>query len=182
MGADIYLRSVSEKARAEWEPKFNAAVAARNARYPQGAMLARFIPAGVKVPAGTVVIPDDDPLQKAVDEAYAKMHGDGYFRDPYNPGGFFALLGISWWRDVVPMLTKDGHLPIRNARKLKRMIEGKAPITDEMVRAYLNSRRAEFGDPDEVAGWAERWRKDYADLTALLDRSIETGERLYCSL
>lgn len=185
MGADIYLRSVSDKTRAEWEVKFNEAVKARDAHYAGvRTVLAAYIPDGVKPPVGCVVITKDDPWQKAVEEAHAAMYSAGYYRDPYNPSGLFQLLGISWWRDVTPMLRKrDRCLPIRQAKKLKQMIEAKAPITDAMVRAYLREHRKDFGKSTrDVAGWGERWRKDYADLIALLDQSIELNEPLDCSL
>lgn len=61
MGADIYLTSVNEKARQEWEPRFQAAVAKRDA----------YMGADPHIKAA---------LQKPVEQAYEGMFGEGYFQ------------------------------------------------------------------------------------------------------
>lgn len=102
MGADLYIRSVSDPAHVKWEPIFNAAVARRD------------------VPAAT-----EDAKAKAqveVDLAYDAMYPAlGYFRDSYNRTSLLNLIGLSWWQDVP---TKGGK--IINVKKLLAAVEGKA--------------------------------------------------------
>lgn len=87
MGADLYLRSVSEPTRVKWEPVFFAACARRE-----------------KAPTEA----DKAAAQCDVDLAYDAMYPAlGYFRDSYNRTSLMQVLGLSWWQDVK---TKDGNI------------------------------------------------------------------------
>lgn len=166
MGADIYLRSVNDKARAEWEPRFKAAVAARDAKYRDK---------GLPVPEG-------DPLQQAVEEAYDKMNGEGYFRDSYNSTSLFWLLDFSWWS--FDGYDKTGHMPVPAMKRLLAAIENK-PITDEMMQRWhvKNAGRAKIDDGENsVEAWKEMFVAKRERLMALLRQAIELNEPLYCSV
>jgi hypothetical protein len=168
MGADVYLESVNNVTRAKYEPLFHAAAQKRDA---------------AKTPAM------QEKAQKDVDKYYDAMYnGAGYYRDPYNPSAFLWLIGLSWWRDIGPMLDDHGYLPIAKAQEFLAKVEAE-PITLERVIAHLDEINAEAkkrgfgqgleGDPK---GWFKRWAKDSEDLQALLRKSIELNEPLRCSL
>lgn len=156
MGADLYLKSITDKARAEFEPKFNEAVKLR------------------------------EEAQKLVDECNDMMKPEnGYFRDSYNASNFLWFVELSWWEDITPMLEEDsGYLPIEGAKKFLAMLESK-PVTLDTVTSYLikeNKKHERRFNISESEGWFKRWSKDREDLMNLLKTSIETGEKIYCSL
>jgi hypothetical protein len=161
MGADVYLESVSNAARAQYKPLFNKAIARRNRAKTKKT---------------------EDAAQAEVNRCWDMMYpADGYYRDAYNPSCFLAVINLSWWRDVIPMLD-EGYLPIEKAKELLAMIEV-VPVTLERVTAHLAVLNKEGNRiENDPPGWLERWQKDQRDLCALLRKSIEVGEPLYCSL
>lgn len=74
----------------QWEPLFNEAVAKRDSHK-----------------RGT---PEYERVQERVLECYQAMYSAGYFRDPYNSWEVLAKFGLSWWDDVIPLLTDEGLL------------------------------------------------------------------------
>lgn len=186
MGADLYLNSLYEVNSARFRPLFQEAVAHRDK------IIAR---AGHKAPGVKAA-------QKLVDKNYSAMYAEGYFRDRYNSFGLFAQLGISWWRDVTPLLDADGNLSIVHAKSLRERV-AKTPLNlgPEVIDAAVNDMDAyPFKDKKEVAALAEaqkaltegqqakvrkslksyqKWRKELLDL---LDKSIELNEPIHCSL
>jgi hypothetical protein len=59
-----------------------------------------------------------------------KTYPDGYFRDSYNEGCVMWQLGLSWWRDVTPMLNEKRVLTQSKIRELLAMVES-CRIPDE---------------------------------------------------
>lgn len=161
MGADIYLRSKSEACRAEWEPKFYAAVEARNA-CPEG--------------------PERERLQEEVSAAYDAMYSQGYFRDSYNSTSLFWLLGLSWWEN--DYMSPGGKMKLRGMRKLLAKLEG-TTITDGMMRQWQtkNEDRAvikPYGQ-NSLSAWKAMFERKQLDLINLLKEAIELKEPLDCS-
>ncbi len=154
MGADLYLKSVHDAQREAWEWKFHEAVKKRD-KYPEHDK--RHI-----------------KYHHEVIKAYEQMYSGGYFNDRYNPYGLFAQLGISWWKDVCPMLDADGYLPIHEARLLAQHVA--------LARLDLSEAEAcarEYGQtPPSIVDYEKQRHK----LLTLLDQSIALGEPLYCSL
>jgi len=145
MGADLYLRSITNKARAEYEQRFYEACRERDL-----------------LPIGT---PEWNTKQDEVNELFDRLYpDDGYFRDAYNDCNLLWQLGLSWWQDIHPMLTKRNYLPIRQAKKfLKMLLERELPPDlDDDARKYFQEKKKR--------------------LVSLLERSIEMRERIYCSL
>ena len=103
MGADLYLMSAYEPARKKWEPRFEAAVAARDRHEP-----------------GT---DEHECWQKRVSRYYEKMMSAGYFRDPYNDWDVLWKFGLSWWEDVIPMLDAEACLVPVEATRLITMLD-----------------------------------------------------------
>jgi hypothetical protein len=158
MGADVYLESVNNKCKAEWEPKFKAAVMKRD-QHPRGSATA-------------------EVYQREVSEAYENMYAAGYFRDNYNGYGMSSNLeGFSWWNDVGPLCNEDGYLPIDKISTVRTLLRN----------AKLNTSRAkevceQQKDNPPAGGWDTYYEKCREEFIALLDESELLGEPLRMSL
>jgi hypothetical protein len=165
MGADVYLRSVSERCKERWEPLFKAACSERDA-FPRDSVQAK-------------------EAQERVSETYEKMYAEGYFRDSYNASTTLCHCGgLSWWSDIVPMLAKrTGDMSVTKMRKFRAMLEAH-PISRDEVAEYLAKERAKY--PGEIKDSADDWYnyhvKKRAALIALLDQAIALKEPLSMSL
>jgi hypothetical protein len=157
MGADVYLRSVHDRAKILWEPKFKANVWNRDRQVHDSEMHAFY--------------------QRQVMEAYRGMHDAGYYWDPYNEYSLFAQLGISWWRDVGDLCDPDGRLPLEKVPALRMRIAN-APLDT----APAENVAREQGDNPPDDGWTVHYETDRCGLLCLLDQSLELGEPLYMSL
>lgn len=174
MGADIYLRSVSDKLQAEWKPKFDAAVEARNKKYLQG-----------------MKMPEDCPEQEAVNHAYNMMYSEGYFRDSYNSTSLFHLLGLSWWHIADAkagenhLINAKGQMPPRSCKKLIELLRRK-PITPETMEAWgiENAGRAiiEAEGENSLEGWRVFFWDKREALIKLCEQAIALKEPLDCSV
>lgn len=156
MGADIYLESKFRKNHDLYKEKFEKAVTARDM--------------------------ETNPLERnrlqiLVSEYFDKMYSEGYFRDSYNPSSFMAVIDLSWWVDVVPMLNKKGYLPIKNTRKLLKMIEDR-PMTDDRIEAHMKKHNIHT----EKVEWKKFFKKQHEEFRALLQESIDLKEPLRMSL
>ena len=178
MGADIYLKSVSDKARAEREPEFSAAVAVRDS----------LTCSPLYDPNNSFKVigpPEYVEAQRRVNEAYNKMHKDGYFRDSYNSGSLFWLLGLSWWTDVGDRLDDEGNLNADGLAWLKTELETREVPNEVDIAAYFQEKgRGAWGgegeeNPKELCEYYERERQA---LIALVSQAQELGEPLYCSV
>src|SRR5438445_9076136 len=87
MGADLYIDALYAPRQEQWRPEFDKAVQARDHASDEASRNA---------------------AQLRVEQAYAEMHGAGYFRDPYNDRYVLWKFGLSWWKDVIRMLGGEG--------------------------------------------------------------------------
>jgi hypothetical protein len=195
MGADIYLKSVSDAAKAQWQPRFEAACSARN-EYAQ------------RVERHTGQPPGDDDLenkklQQAVSEAYEGMYpDDGYYRDSYNATSLFGVLGLSWWQSadvrggakhspVGKLINKQNHMSVTSMKRLKKYLE--EVDFETCFQSWVVAKR----NPPEGQEWdkinfrqkgngVKEWRRMFYEkrknLIALLDKAIARKEPLYCSV
>lgn len=109
VGADLYIRSLYDKQREEWEPAFNRAVQERD-----------------ELEHGT---PEYEKADALVWDYYERMNVSGYFRDPYNGWDVLWQFGLSWWEDVLPLL--DGHhLPVEKTKTLLAMLDKHQSLFD----------------------------------------------------
>ena len=189
MGADIYLKSVSEPAREQGRPRFEAACLARNEyaeRNPRHENNAEY-----------------KRLQEAVSEAFEAMFPDeGYYRDSYNASSLFGVLGLSWWQaadvnggskhsPVGKLINKQSHMSVRNMKRLKKYLE------EVDFETRFKSWVAEKRNPPKDRKWdkidfrakgngVREWHQMFSDkrknLIALLDNAIARKEQLYCSV
>jgi DNA-binding SARP family transcriptional activator len=153
MGADVYLKSKFDKQMAVHKPRFDAAVTVRD-HLPEGS-------------------PERDKEQEKVMQAYNAMYAEGYYRDPYNDTTFLNKLGLSWWRDVIPMLDDDGNMPIEQARKFREQVATLPLIESEIATVFADEPRERV---------REYYETDRKILVALLDESIALNEPLHMSL
>jgi hypothetical protein len=164
MGADVYLRSVNDRCKAKWEPLFNSAVKERNA-FPEGSIQAK-------------------EAQERVSETYEKMYAEGYFRDSYNATTTLHHCGgLSWWRDITPMLAKTGNMSVTKMRKFKAMLEANPVNRDEVAKSLAEERARYPGEiKDSDDDWFTYHVEKRARLIKLLDQAIALKEPLSMSL
>lgn len=165
MGADLYIPPLRKPVEAVWKPKFDEAVALRNAAEKNGDTIGA------------------DAAQKLVDEAYEHLWGgDHYFRDSYNSTSVLWCLGLSWWRDVEfdpPPTDENEEREINVSPALCRKFLDKIEAAQLRLpsRAELERKNAKVEDAGENS--IESWHKFYVEkrerLISFLKRAIEHG-------
>ena len=184
MGADIYLRSVNDKAKEEWQPKFDEAVNERNQ------LIKRIGEQNVVYKDGELAGPPEVvEAQKKVHEAYEGLYDQGYFRDSYNNTSLFWMLGLSWWK-LSDDLDEDGTYPVEKAKELlKRFEDGDAAFNENAIRDKLKEgdNFNEDGTSKHEGGntldeWVGYYRDKHQRWIDLLKQSIELNEPLYWSV
>jgi hypothetical protein len=184
MGADIYLRSVNDKAKDEWQPKFDEAVRKRDE------LIEQIGKQNVVYNDGELVGPPEVvEAQKKVSEAYNGLYSSGYFRDSYNDTSLFWMLDLSWWK-LSDDLSEDGTYPVEKAKELlKRFEEGDAVFNEKTIRRKLKEtdRFNEDGTSKHEGGstldeWVSYYRDKHKRWIDLLKQSIELNEPLYWSV
>lgn len=162
MGADLFIPSLSTACRAKWEPVFKAACAKRD-----------------KLGRGTSAW---EAAQKEVTEACDKMYAEGYYRDSYNATNCLNRVGLSWWKDVVPMCRKkDGVMSLRNVKKFRNMV-AKAKIEPVTRDSLLAAHATVDNDTNSVEAWNKYYVDGIKELIAFLDKALELKEPIDCSL
>ncbi len=162
MGADLTIKIINEPLKQKYEPLFAHAVRRRDALPERSQAQAR--------------------AQRQVGKYYDLMYSQGYFRDSYNATCVLATLGLSWWADVKPLLTKDRNLEGENLLKFRAMV---ASATQRLpTKAELKALLAHVAD-DGTNGLAE-WHRYYvekrAGLLAFLDLAIQRNTGIHCSV
>lgn len=162
MGADLYIRSISDAAKQKHEGEWAKVIAARDA-----------------LERGS---PEAEAAQDKVDEVWAKMYPeDGYFRDSYNSTSVLWTLGLSWWKDVGEMLDKNGFLSGANLKKFRQLVAEAAQVMPSTVQE-LKAKHCDADGADSVKEWHEYWIEKRKKLLAFLDKAIEMNEPIYCSI
>lgn len=168
MGADLYIRSITNAAAKKYKPAFEDACRERDSAHQRGDE------AGEKA------------AQARVMEAYDAMYPeDGYFRDSYNATSLLGQIGLSWWQDVIPMLSKGGYLRGENLRKLIAEIEARpVPSVDALD---LHGAQVDAEGENSREGWHAYFVAKRERLLRFL-RSADNGNKtikragIYCSL
>jgi len=121
-------------------------------------------------------------MEKKIQKYYRELCSDAYFRDPYNPNSALWWLGLSWWRDVVPMLNKRSELNIQSVKRLREMVRS-AMSTDlgteypKEVGIFLDE-----ATPDKIEKWRECAREGQKELIKFLDKTISLRSAIISSL
>jgi hypothetical protein len=162
MGADLYIKSVHDPLLEKYQPLFDKAVRHRDA------------------------LPNDskerEAAQREVEKYYELMYAEGYFRDSYNSTNVLWTLGLSWWRDVVPLLNKHRELTGENPRRFRDRV---AVVRQCLpTKEKLEERGARVGDTGEnsVEAWHQYFVEKRAKLLVFLDAAIELETGIYSSL
>lgn len=158
MGADLFIRSVSDKAEAEL-PQFMAAVAKRDAASREGRELA---------------------LEQAeVERLHDLMHPeDGYFRDSYNGTSLLSAIGMSWWKGV--RTDKDGNIPLAEIARLRDAVDKtELPAIDD---AWCKLRHLRVDDENTADAWRSYFTEKKSRFLRFLDHALALGEPIYASL
>jgi len=105
-----------------------------------------------------------------------------YFRDSYNMSNVLWTLNLSWWKDVLPLLDEDQELKGENLRSLRERIVGaqqRRPTAKELRENHvLVSKTSE----NSIAKWHDHYVMKRKELMDFLDRAIENGSSIICSL
>jgi len=177
MGADLYVKSNYEKLNAKYRQAFERAVARRDR-----AKTAK----------------EQEAAQQHVSRVWDLMNGDprAYYRDSYNRWTLLAQLGLSWWRDVAPLLTEDDHLPLDGVSWLLEEIRNRrlqcqtSPTYEQEVAAEVVSKVGGKSGPSPKAELCESYTADDVEwfvarkraLITFLETCLELAEEPVCSL
>src|SRR5947207_15872925 len=140
MGADLYITPLYNTQRDHWKPLFEEAVQQCD-KFPEGSE-------------------EQKAAMARRDEAFQKLHDQGYFRDPYNNWELLWKFGLSWWTDVIPMRNDKDQLPVKQAKRLLDMLAGRENIF------ALNVSQMPVDEQ-------EYFRSRYANLQRFLNQAIE---------
>lgn len=186
MGADLYILKFHDAARAEHQPKFDAACRERDVAWEKAGM-GRYRSSPNVVPtlsqrAEWAV--KAETAQKVVDAEYDAMHGESYFRDSYNASCLLQYMGLSWWQDVVPMLNSKGNLTLPKLREFLKMLEEHpVNITLKALRHTLvtNNATIDRGENSPRA-WRDHFIQRRLELIAFVKLARKRRNVIHCSL
>ena len=184
MGADLYIEAISNQARKEWQPKFDAAVKQRNAAWK-----AHEQATGKEVVhpiwGGEPLAPELQAYQDEVDRCMENMYPpDGYFRDSYNYHNVAHRIGFSWWQDIIPLCDDEGYIRGEN---LKRFLAIASQPLEEMTMEEFREQTSIYSNPPEYTqaeldAQNEQFRAHQRHLIQFINQAIEMGEPIYASL
>lgn len=196
MGADVYLRSVSDAAEKAWKPLFDLAVKARDADR-LGANVKLRVIEEVKGRAAEVHATDlalserlmetiyllgqksraerKEAMQSLVRLAFDQMNAKGYYRDSYNQSNLLWRLGMNYWGYINELLDGSCLMSVANMRKLANDIKHATIIPAGQMKGdeHLSGILAE---------WDTYFAEKKADLLALMQQAIDKKEPLYWSV
>ena len=162
MGADLYIRSITDRANDAHSAAFEAACIARDAA-----------PSTEK-----------DAAQARVDECYNLLYPpEAYFRDSYNDSCLFWRYGFTWLRDFPS--DDDGEWKVDVVREVLERIRSDE-VRDHFVgvlACIADRSHSDFREyTEEEAGERVSYftAKD-ARFQAFLERAIELNEPIYVS-
>lgn len=162
MGADLYIKSITDKAKAEYQPYFDKAVKVRDS-----------------LPKDTEA---SETAQELVTYFYDRMYPDeGYFRDSYNATSLLATLGLSWWQDVGKMLNSKGNLKGHKLAQFRDMVAEASQNLPDKDTLAKNGAKLDEGD-NSVDAWHKYFQEKRQRLLNFLDHAIDLKEPVYCSI
>ena len=171
MGANLYINSILEAAKARHQAEWEELWETDDADYPEE---------------------EQDERRKRrlvlLDEVY--YESGGYFRESYGSGGgLLHFLDLSWWRDVGALLDlREVDETADVDRLFLAMLESKARdlLNLEHARATLERERLEnkwvdYTDvtPENLLAYQQ---SRYEELTSFLRRAIDLGEPVVYSI
>lgn len=160
MGADLYINSIYNIQRQQYEPKFNHWVSVRENYKNAGKTKA------VK------------KAQKQVWKYYDKMNGDeGYFRDSYNDSNLLWRFELSWWKDVgEKLINKEGNLGLDKIKQFRQMLSENEALFE------ANLEKMELVGDETREDIKAYFHHKYTQLKKFLNRALQLNEHIYCSI
>jgi hypothetical protein len=98
-------------------------------------------------------------LEKAVQEIQRRIEANAVF---YDPDALLPIVGLSWHRDVLPLLDGQGYVPVQNVETFLTMVK-------------TADQRISFG-----MEFSARFRNRRQELIGFLVRAVEVGEVVWC--
>lgn len=162
MGADLYIKPIFKPQNDKYSDLFHKACVRRD-----------------KAKRGSKTAAKE---QQAVSFWYNKMYAKGYFRDSYNCWTMLRTVGLSWWNDVSPLLTKKGELRGKNLKKFRDMVakaKQKLPSKEQIIKwGGMVEETGEYSLP-EIHKYFQEKRQRLIDF---LDVAIKNKYPVECSL
>lgn len=163
MGADLYIKKLTDKAKKDYQHQWDEAVKLRN-------------------DYRTNADPRLEAAQAEVSRIYDLMYSveSGYYRDCYNSNSLLNTIGYSWWRDIGKMTDEDGNMSVENAKLFLEMVKGSTFDfkTLEQCKKIFSDVKTEEGYNLYKQSMVERRN----ELIQFLELAISLEEPIYCSL
>lgn len=124
----------------------------------------------------------------------------GYLRCAYNNSDVLWQFGLSWWTDVAEELTDgEGTMSVENAKKFLKLLKSKEKTFKHNLNLMLIKhnpvwdftfadgtdkkiyKEAEITPADRIE-WVKRYKADYKEMKAFLNRAIKLNSPIECSL
>jgi len=153
MGADLYIKSISDASQRKYEPEWRKWINARDKAKTEE---------------------ESKRCQQEAVKYFDLMYPeDGYFRDSYNASNLLWQFDLSWWRDIGPMLDENGYLSMPKIRALRDTVAPKGvPNPPKDVDKW-----------DEDADTVYKYFVDKKErFLRFLDKAIELNEPIFCSI
>jgi hypothetical protein len=162
MGADLYI----------WA---NRGERDKKSKLPDGAPA---VHSGLRAPMSK----RRDGSQRREESEKEPVFSEAYFRDSYNLSSVLWTCGLSWWRDVLPLLNNDLELIGENLTRFRNQFasaEQHLPTADDLVAEGVQLKETGANSLRKLREYHVRKRKE---LLAFLDLAIEKGLPILCSL
>ena len=111
-----------------------------------------------------------------------RIFSEAYFRDSYNAYNVLWTFGLSWWKDVIPLLNQDSELMGENLTRFRNRIasaDQRLPTVNEL--AALGLRVTESGE-NSLEALHRNFRNRRKELLKFLDLAIKHDLPVLCSL
>lgn len=117
--------------------------------------------------------------KKEIERLNDLIYGEYYFCDSYNSSSVACAMGISWWRDIVPLLNENSNLC---GEKLEAVI---AMVEEKQISPAVELKLENCVDADTTEG-RERWRQYFVEERERLLTFLKNGRKnstgIMCSL
>lgn len=165
MGADLYIRSISDAAEKKYEPLFNRAVVKRDKAMRAGDKEAQA------------------KYQKTVEKYYDKMYDHpGYFRDSYNTSCLFWVLGLSWWEMIEEYGDEDNLLQPNTIQCFLSAVRARdvpPPSQDDVLRERIGGQDISV---EELHEWRKYFEEKRVRLIDFFLLALKLNEPIYASV
>lgn len=95
--------------------------------------------------------------------------GDLYFRDSYNDWELLWKFGLSWWKDIIPLLDDQARLPVEQAVAVLGMLAKREPVFRRTI------------EPLPVK-YQRNFEERYQALREMLEQAARLNLPIHCSL